>query len=135
MSEQGMRQRIIRALKPFDAVSVENSAYPGTPDVNYVEGWLELKWVRDWPVRGGPLIIDHFTPQQRVWLVRRWKAGGNVFLLLQVEQRWWAIFDGEAAAQYVGKVPREELENVAMKVWKNGLVDQELREFLHARNI
>lgn len=130
-----MRQRIIAALKTFDAISVENSAYPGTPDVNYVEGWLELKWVRDWPVNGGIVTIDHFTPQQRVWLLRRQLAGGNVFLLLQVAQRTWMLFDGATAAEYVGRANRETLENVATKIWKEGLKDHELREFLHERNI
>lgn len=126
MSEYGMRGRVVKALRKFDAISVENPAYPGTPDVNYVEGWVELKWARDWPVKPStPLAIEHFTPQQRVWLTRRWLLGGNVWLLLCCGGEW-LLFTGVVAADTLGKSTREELIAVAHKTWLNGLNEEEL---------
>lgn len=125
-----MRQRVVKALRPLDAISVENSAYPGTPDVNYVEGWIELKWVREWPAREGTAVpVKHFTPQQRVWLKRRWYRNGAAWLLLQVG-RTWLLFDGATASQIVGLVDKRTLINRARRVWFSGLVDKELEEWL-----
>ena len=91
----------------LDPVRVENPIHPGTPDVNLCDGkWLELKCVDGWPVRkSSPLKIRHYTPQQRVWLYRRWKyAPGTTFLLLEVcSDRQWLLFDGDVAAKIVGR--------------------------------
>jgi hypothetical protein len=125
-----MRQRVVRIMRPYDAVSVENRAYPGTADVNYVEGWVELKWMPRWP-RGceiDPVRVKHFTPQQRVWLRRRWRRGGNVYLLLQAGQDW-LLFAGDVAADLLGKVPRPVLVENALAHWK-GLNEQELKTWL-----
>lgn len=110
-----MRQRMVKALNRanLDAVSVENSAYPGTPDVNFLYGWLELKWIEDWPTGEATTArIRHFTPQQRCWLIRRWlaaqkKGDGWAWLLIQIEKRQeWLLFTGEVAALEVGKEGR-----------------------------
>lgn len=117
MSEKTQRQRVVKALKPFDAWSVENPCRPGTPDVNYIEGWIELKWLADWPKRATTTVrIEHFTPQQRVHLARRWEMGGNAYLLLQVAQDW-LLFTGDIAARIVGRATRSELEAAAKAQW------------------
>lgn len=109
-AESNMRQRVIRLMKEMklDPISVENPAYPGTPDINYLHGWLELKQVEDWPVRGGPLRLPHYTQEQRLWALRRMKAGGRCYLLLRVN-RDWMLFDGATAAQHLGHRTRDEL--------------------------
>lgn len=127
MSEQDMRKKIIKVLKPLDAVSVENPAYPGTPDVNFIEGWIELKWLRSWPKRQGVVKLDHFTTQQRVWLFRRSYFKGKCFLLLQVRKEW-LLFDGITASEHVGKVDRETLYKIAHRSWPDGLRELELLE-------
>ena len=132
MSESGMRGRITQALRELDAVAVENPAYPGTPDVNFVEGWIELKWLRNWPVRETSKVpVPHFTPQQRVWLRKRQAAGGNVFLLLQCKKEW-LLFDGDTAAKSIDIATRAELIQRAKLYMPNGLVVEELISCLTA---
>lgn len=124
-----MRRRVIRALRELDAVAVENSVGPGTPDVNYIGGWVELKEVERWPVRGGPLRVPHFKPEQRAWIRRRWKRGGDVWVLLKVESDW-LLLDGLYASACLGDVPAASLSASALRHWSKGLVDAELLQEL-----
>lgn len=130
--EARMRQTVRFALNHLDAVSVENYAHPGTPDLNVggtlypaekppvqVEAWIELKYVRSWPRDPrGVLRVAHFTPHQRVWLRRRWKAGGNAYLLAKIAGTW-LLFDGMTAADHFGKLSRIDLCPKALKIWGN----------------
>jgi hypothetical protein len=128
--ESDMRQRVIKALRSLDAVSIENCVGNGTPDVNYIGGWLELKSRDEWPKRAStPVRIEHFTPDQRVWLRRRRHRGGDVRMLLKVANDWLLI-DGVDAAKHVGEATKEELFSIAEKVWENGLNEAELLECL-----
>ena len=98
----------------LDPIRVENAVHPGTPDVNILDSWIELKAIAGWPARQQTLVrLTKYTPQQRVWLLRRWRAGGGAWLALYVaSSRLWYLFDGEAA-QTIGKVPQFELVNAA----------------------
>jgi hypothetical protein len=123
-----------KKLRPFlmaaklDPVRVENPIHPGTPDVNLCTGlWLELKSLPAWPGRDtNRFRISHYTPQQRVWLYRRWKyAPGSTFLLLEVRaDRQWLLFDGDVAAKIVGKATKAEHRKSARAV----LHERELSE-------
>jgi len=93
---------------------VENAVENGTPDVNLcvssVDSWVELKHCEKWPAREKtPLRIPHFSKDQRLWLMMRAKAGGSVFVLLQVA-REYMLFDGVWAAINLGEVDRSMLE-------------------------
>lgn len=130
MTEKRMRQRIVKILDEYDPISVENPAHPGTPDLNCTLGWIELKQEPVWPVRAStPLRVPHFTMQQRVWLKRRHRSGGNAWLLLQVGQEW-LLFSGNVAAEHLGNVTREALYLLCIRHWRKGLVDLELIECL-----
>lgn len=114
MSERAMRQAVVRALKSLHAVSIENPCRPGTPDISYADGLLELKWARSWPKRPEtPLTLDHYTPQQRLFHIKRRRAGGKMFVVLQVARDWF-LLDGLAAAERLGYASRAELEQVAL---------------------
>lgn len=131
-----MRQNVVRALRSLDAVSVENRVGPGTPDVNFVEGWVELKWLRSWPKRPEtPVALDHpLEVEQRAWIRRRRKRGGNVWVLLQCG-REWLLFDGLVAADFLGTSTRAELYRHAKKWWAKGLDRRELIEALNATRL
>ena len=109
------------AIRPMfaglDPVRVENPAHPGTPDVEYIGGWVELKHADAWPIHAHTeLKIDHFTQQQKVWLLRRWVAGGTVHLLLQVKNDW-LLFTGPKAGDFVGCSTKDDLIYNAKKHW------------------
>ena len=125
-----MRGKVVRALRKLNAISVENPALPGTPDVNYIEGWIELKWLRQWPVgEQTPVRFEHFTPQQRVWQLRRRRAGGRSWALVQC-RRDWLLFSGEVAALNLGFMTKAEMFVHADKTWSAGLPEEELREWV-----
>lgn len=127
MSEAGQRTTVTKTLKALDARAVENRVGPGTPDVNYVDGWIELKWMRRWPENcdESPVLIPHYTQVQRVWHKLRWAKGGRVFVLFQVG-REWLLFDGDVAANHLGRVNRQELILLATRYWPKGLNKSEL---------
>lgn len=126
MAESDQRSTVVKALKKLDAVAVENPAYPGTPDVNYIEGWIELKWLRAWPARQDTIVtLKHYTKQQRIFAVRRRRAGGNCWLLLQVRNQW-LLLDGAVAAIKLNKSTAKELHDAAHIVWPDGLKKEEL---------
>ncbi len=131
MSESSMRKRLVAALKPLDAVPIENRLKAGTPDVNYVGGWMELKWLRNWPVYGGFVMLPHYTHGQRLWLRRRGKRGGVAMLVLQVNKHW-LFFDWEYS-WWVGRTETKvDLERNAVKRFSTGLKDKELVAWLRS---
>lgn len=117
----GGEQQMWGVLRPIlkewdlDPWRIETPNKDGVPDANCTFGWLELKNVEDWPKRVDSILpCPHFTPQQRVWLLKRWTAGGICFLLLRVRKPGdWLLFDGNVAAQVIGKETKEKLFNAA----------------------
>jgi hypothetical protein len=122
--------RVRKAVRILDPVRIENRCEKGTPDVNLSNGvWIELKWCRKAPKRGGILRLAHdYMTEQRTWAIRRIHAGGKVFVLLKVANEWF-LFKGDIAAEYLGYSTIEKLKEVAVRTWKK-LNDQELLEAL-----
>jgi hypothetical protein len=114
------------ALRPYmmaerlDPVRVENPAHPGTPDVNYKEGWIELKHTNRWPIRDGQIQLPHPpTKEQIAWLYRRWIAGGICFLLIRVGSEW-LLFEGLIVyALWKGPKTKQELTRHALRVFEH----------------
>lgn len=129
-----MRRSVVRALRRAgaDPVPIENALEAGTPDVESIFGWMELKQVRRWPPRGGEPDLRHFTQAQRRFLRRRSAAGGRSWLLLQVG-RTWLLFDGGVAATRVGlgDSTGEETRNLALAEWRRDREEQ-LERFARA---
>jgi len=124
---QHMRRRVVQALRELDAIAVENSAYPGTPDVVYIGGWIELKEADAWPKKATtPLPMRHFTRHQRAWIRRHAEKGGTVFVLLKVGKLEWFLIDGKIAADILGSATREVIQSTACRAFDNGLDNEEL---------
>lgn len=103
MSEQNQRQVVVKAMKELDAQSVENLCSSGVPDIEFIGGWIETKVIADWPKRADTVVrIPHYTPQQRVWAIKRASKGGKVWMLILVERtQEWVLLPGEVAAKLI----------------------------------
>ncbi len=127
-----MRGEVIKLLQPLDPVPVENALVTGTtlgqPDVDFANGAAELKWLRDWPVRPTTIVrLDHYTDNQRAWLLRRWRAGEMTFLVLQAARVEWLIWRAPEAQQ-VGTLTRQGLYDTAYRRWTRKPTSEELVE-------
>lgn len=121
MSENGM-WLYMRKLFPQqghgDWQRIEDSLSKGVPDVNYciagVEGWIELKYIEEWPKRDKTPVRFRWTKEQRIWAGRRLRAGGVVWVLLKVGlTRDWLLF-------YCDELVRN---NLGLTINKAGLLD------------
>ena len=115
------RRCLLKADPVADYTRIENAVQLGTPDVNAcvfrTDFWCELKAMERWPKDPAkPLLIPHYTRHQRLWIRRRGRAGGKVFLLLRVTLpvHEWLLFGWQAAYAQVGNVPADELRSVAL---------------------
>jgi hypothetical protein len=125
-SESSMRSRVVRALRDLDAIPVENGVLPGTPDVAFIGGWIELKSEDAWPKRADTILsLKRYTPLQRLWLRRHCRRGGNAWLLLRVGKEW-LVFSGQTASDIVGLATRAQLIAASVKHWPQTPSDEDL---------
>jgi hypothetical protein len=80
MRDGGLRQLERQYLPTFHLVSIETPMTgSGVPDMNYcidgVEGWIENKMTRAWAVK--------LRVEQIGWIMRRTRAGGNVWIAVR----------------------------------------------------
>jgi len=129
-----MRPKVIKTLKWLHAKPVENSVGPGTPDVNCIPGWIELKWLRAWPKRHDTVVaLPHYTKGQKMWLRKRWQCGGGAWLLLQCRKEW--LLWEAPEAQEVGTLTYEQLLDTCTAYWQFGLKGKELGQCLIHGNL
>jgi len=115
--ENTMKRTVIKLLRTLHGTSIENGVGIGTPDVAYAGGWLELKCIENWPKRElTPLRLPHFTPQQKVWLVKHSQCGGEAYILLKVAQDW-LLLGAKWSAMHLGEVPRSDILAAAIEWW------------------
>lgn len=132
MSEARAWESLRPLLSGHHAVRIESGMTgSGIPDVNYSVGWIELKYLPEWPVRPTTKVrVGHYTKEQRAWATQRAKAGGRVFFLLKVGEREWLLLAGEVAARYVGKLTRTELYGKCVARWLRLPRKEELLKWL-----
>lgn len=102
--ETDLNKRICAALRGLDPIRVENPVFPGTPDINYRDGWIESKQLDALPKRAGTIVkVEHYVPEQRSWHIRRQAAGGTVWVALDVRATGETfVWHGREAAQFLG---------------------------------
>lgn len=116
MAETDLNRRVCAALAGFAPVRVENPACPGTPDIAYVNGWIEDKKIT-FPKRENSVVkVKHFTQKQRSWLVRHHCAGGVCHVVLEDSRSGGVyIIRGDLAAQELGYRTRRELMGLCVE--------------------
>jgi len=132
-----LRRVVVACLAALDAIAVENPALPGTPDVNYAEGWLELKSLTRWPAnRNTPVRVEHWTPEQKVRHLRRSRVGGETYVLIEsVQEKEVLLLEGGVAARILGRVPVPELRAAAVARWADRAeMRRELPRLLSSRS-
>ena len=128
MSESGMRGNVTKTLRSLglDPIAVENPIFPGTPDVNYVQGWIELKWLRNWPKRAtSPVVLKEYSQEQRLWIRRRTMAGGKCFLLVQCKREW--LLFTHPVTWDMDTYTKAQMIEKAVKYWDKGINKEELK--------
>lgn len=129
MSEKLLSKKVVKSLKGLHPVPVDNPRKAGTPDVNYIEGWLELKYLKTWPKRVATKVkVRHWTKQQKIWHYLRSSAGGKCFVLLQVGGEY-LLFEGGTASLFLNEACQETMKQLAIKVWQQ-YPGEELCKFL-----
>lgn len=129
--EKAMWEAVRPLLAKLDPYRIESHIIAGIPDVTITSGWIELKYLAEWPKRVDTIVrCDHFTVQQRVWLTKRVMAGGNAWLLLKVGKHEWILFKGDVAARLLGNVQRHRLYANCVARWERKPCEEELLTWL-----
>ena len=89
--EQKLWSRLSKAMKGYWSASRhEDSVATGTPDVSWgarkVNGWLELKVIKGWPLDDKKVAPIDVRSAQRVFLINRSKHGGHCGVFVYVEK-------------------------------------------------
>lgn len=104
----------------------------GIPDVNHIYGWIECKWLRDWPKTADthPVIFNHpLTVEQGIWLWKRRCAGGQALVAAQVSHSWF-FFDGMDIRHHFNKMTRPQMIERAELYFPKGLEVERLIKWL-----
>lgn len=97
--EKLLYKKIKKAMSGlWDHQRHEDKFSVGIPDISFglggKNGWIELKYLKKWPKLGDIVKIPHFTSQQKNWIYKRQKIGGNCWLLLQIKVEF-LLFKGD----------------------------------------
>jgi hypothetical protein len=90
LSESKLWKKLKLKTKGWHIERVEDYLTDGRPDVEYcvdgVAGWVELKYMKKWPVRPTtPLRMAHLTVSQENWHFHYHRHGGRSYFLIQVD--------------------------------------------------
>lgn len=133
MSESTIRRFLVDKFKALDMQPIECTIKAGVPDLNYCCGWIELKYLAAWPARNDTVVrLRHYTDYQRHWLLRRYRIGGNAYLILKVGRCEWLIYDAPRA-QVIGTVSKHETIGEAKLHLQQGFNYDEILRAIHPR--
>lgn len=113
--ETRMRSRLVKVLSPLHAIPVENRVgATGTPDINYIGGWIECKRRDLWPKNPSHIVtFQHpITLNQKIWRNARVRKGGTVILAVYVG-RDWLFYSHREIYERFGTLTQQEMIDLA----------------------
>ena len=111
---------------------IESSAGNGIPDVSFaisgINGFIELKYIKEWPKRDTTKIKLPLRPEQRHWIKARMRLSGEIWVIVRIEDYFW-LLDGNCAVHAAenGWTKQEWLEE---QHWHKRIDFKELLELL-----
>ena len=79
----------------WDATRIESSSGNGVPDVDFglpgKHGKIELKYIKEWPVREFTKVKLPLRPEQKLWINQRGKLSGDVWVLIRIENSFFLL--------------------------------------------
>ena len=134
MSEKNFKNQVIKNLKKIGMLTqkIESSTAPGIPDLFYsnrnVCGWIEFKYIIDWPKKSNSIVPIKITNHQKLW-IKKWDSPGcHVFLMLKIAQDSM-IFNSHKIL-CINSYARRELVECALQNWHKRTDYQELFKIL-----
>lgn len=90
MNESGVWHTLSNGMKGlWHATRLESSAGNGVPDVSFgvpgVNGFIELKHIKTWPVLSSTAVKLPLKPEQKLWISIRGQITRNVWVLCRIE--------------------------------------------------
>jgi len=77
------------------ATRIESNAGNGVPDVVFcvpnINGFMELKFIKEWPKRPETKVKLPLRPEQKLWVETRGKRGGNVWVFCRIENSMFLL--------------------------------------------
>jgi hypothetical protein len=122
----------------WDVQSHEDIHSEGIPDLSYgvdgVNGWIELKQIKQWPVMEKTTVKpEHYTAQQVNWLRRRGKKGGFCYILVKVGKDDYFLFSWQEARLLKNGITKEDYFLDCIKHWSKNIDTKELLHCLTDR--
>lgn len=121
--EQGLWNKLRNHMKgsSWDATRHEDSCTAGTPDVSWgarnVNGWLELKVIDHLPKNPKDPVKIQLRPSQRIFLIKRSRAGGHCSVLLWIAKRGECLlFTQEGAFRALETLNTDQLYRAASMI-------------------
>lgn len=133
MKEKTARKNIVAAIATYrHAMAVENPAHPGTPDINFAGGWIEVKSRDEWPARATtPVRPRHPLMMEQIrWIRTRVGTGRDKVYIAFVVGKQYMFFDGLKGIEIIGLANRKDLEAAALLSCTRPALESNLRQLL-----
>jgi len=118
---------LLRTNLPITMYRVENKVSSGMPDIHYVgnnfSGWIELKYIKDLPVKGK--INIGLSRSQHLWHSSYNGYGGKSWIIVRIGRFALLLFNGKYASKIVKRPNYSDLEKcIQWGHWGNMKDDQ-----------
>jgi hypothetical protein len=139
MKESTVNRYIREGLKgyPILLTRIESSVGNGVPDITYCSktghGWIETKYIREYPKRETTKIKLPLRPEQKLWIKTRGSLGGNVWVLCKIGDVFFLLTHEQAVRACDGWTTFEWFDN-SHRVWEKGISFVELKYNLDKYN-